>query len=37
MALHGKFGFVEAGRMRRVGSKFGRQLDTVYMQYDLTI
>lgn len=36
VALHGKCGFVEAGRMRNVGFKFGRTLDTVYMQRDLT-
>ncbi|MFN4114410.1 MAG: GNAT family N-acetyltransferase [Sphingomonadaceae bacterium] len=36
VALHGKLGFVHAGRMRDVGFKFGRKLDTVYMQYDLT-
>ena len=35
-ALHGKAGFVEAGRMRNVGRKFGRVLDTLYMQRDLT-
>lgn len=36
VALHGKLGFAHAGRMRNVGFKFGRKLDTVYMQYDLT-
>lgn len=36
VALHGKCGFVHAGRMRNVGFKFGRKLDTVYMQCDLT-
>ena len=36
VALHGKGGFVHAGRMRDVGYKFGRRLDTVYMQRDLT-
>jgi phosphinothricin acetyltransferase len=36
VALHGKCGFVHAGRMRNVGKKFGRLLDTVYMQCDLT-
>jgi len=36
VALHGKIGFVHAGRMRNVGFKFGRTLDTVYMQCDLT-
>jgi phosphinothricin acetyltransferase len=32
VALHEKFGFVVAGRMRNVGRKFGRLLDTVYLQ-----
>jgi len=32
VALHRSLGFVEAGRMRAVGRKFGRWLDTVYMQ-----
>lgn len=32
VALHRSLGFVEAGRMRSVGRKFGRWLDTVYMQ-----
>jgi phosphinothricin acetyltransferase len=32
VALHEKFGFVVAGRMRDVGRKFGRLLDTVYLQ-----
>lgn len=36
VALHAKCGFVHAGRMRNVGFKFGRRLDTVYMQCDLT-
>ena len=36
VALHSKAGFVEAGRMRKVGRKFGRVLDTLYMQRDLT-
>ena len=35
VALHAKAGFVEVGRMRRVGRKFGRVLDTLYMQRDL--
>lgn len=35
VALHGNCGFVHAGRMRNVGFKFGRLLDTVYMQCDL--
>ena len=34
-ALHAKAGFAEAGRMRRVGRKFGRVLDTLYMQLSL--
>ena len=36
VALHARLGFVQAGRMRNVGFKFGRRLDTVYMQRDLT-
>ena len=32
IALHEKFGFTVAGRMRSVGRKFGRLLDTVYLQ-----
>lgn len=32
VALHASAGFREAGRMRSVGWKFGRWLDTVYMQ-----
>jgi phosphinothricin acetyltransferase len=32
VALHAKLGFVERGRMKDVGVKFGRKLDTVYMQ-----
>lgn len=31
-ALHARCGFVDAGRLRAVGRKFGRLLDTVYMQ-----
>jgi L-amino acid N-acyltransferase YncA len=30
--LHERLGFVEAGRMGRVGHKFGRDLGTVYMK-----
>jgi len=30
--LHARLGFVEAGRMGRVGHKFGRDLGTVYMK-----
>ncbi|UVO54208.1 GNAT family N-acetyltransferase [Sphingomonas sp. SUN039] len=36
VALHTKAGFRHAGRMERVGEKFGRLLDTVYMQRGLT-
>lgn len=32
IALHARCGFVERGRMKDVGVKFGRRLDTVYMQ-----
>lgn len=35
VALHAKLGFVERGRMKQVGFKFGRKLDTVYMQLAL--
>lgn len=35
VALHTRHGFVEAGRMRNVGRKFGKLLDTLYMQRDL--
>ena len=35
VALHTKAGFHHAGRMERVGEKFGRLLDTVYMQRPL--
>ena len=35
MALHRACGFVEAGRMQSVGFKFGRWLDSVYMQLSL--
>lgn len=33
--VHEKFGFVESGRMGRVGFKFGRWLGTIYMQKSL--
>jgi len=36
VALHARLGFAHAGRMKNVGNKFGRRLDTVYMQYDMT-
>ncbi|MBB5985694.1 GNAT family N-acetyltransferase [Sphingobium lignivorans] len=32
VALHGRLGFRHAGRMEKVGRKFGQWLDTVYMQ-----
>lgn len=35
VALHTKMGFADAGRMRNVGRKFGRWLDSVYMQAEL--
>jgi phosphinothricin acetyltransferase len=35
VALHEKLGFTHAGRMKSVGQKFGRWLDTVYMQLPL--
>ena len=36
IALHERAGFVEVGRMGRVGFKFGRWLGTVYLQKSLT-
>lgn len=36
IALHEKLGFVEVGRMGRVGFKFGRWLGTIYLQKQLT-
>ena len=35
IGLHRACGFSEAGRMKNVGLKFGRWLDTVYMQLEL--
>jgi phosphinothricin acetyltransferase len=35
VALHRANGFTEAGRMKSVGFKFGRWLDSIYMQFDL--
>ena len=35
IVLHEKLGFVEVGRMGRVGFKFGRWLGTVYLQKSL--
>lgn len=36
VALHAKLGFREVGRMTNVGFKFGRYLDSVYMQRQLS-
>lgn len=36
IALHEKLGFVEVGRMGRVGFKFGRWLGTIYLQKQLS-
>ncbi|MGV9801682.1 N-acetyltransferase family protein [Mycobacterium sp. NPDC003449] len=36
-ALHRKFGFAEAGRLRSVGFKHGRWLDTVLLQCSLAV
>jgi L-amino acid N-acyltransferase YncA len=35
VALHARLGFVEVGRMGRVGFKFGRWLGTITMQKSL--
>ena len=35
VALHERLGFVEVGRMGRVGFKFGRWLGTIYLQKHL--
>lgn len=35
LRLHAALGFVEVGRLREVGHKFGRWLDSVYMQITL--
>ena len=35
LTMHAKYGFVEVGRMGRVGFKFGRWLGTVTMQKSL--
>jgi len=35
VALHERLGFEERGRMRDIGYKFGRKLDTVYLQLSL--
>jgi phosphinothricin acetyltransferase len=36
IAVHARLGFVEAGRLRAVGWKHERWLDSVYMQRDLS-
>ncbi len=36
IALHERLGFVEVGRMGRVGYKFGRWLGTIYLQKSLS-
>jgi phosphinothricin acetyltransferase len=36
-ALHRACGFTEAGRLRNVGRKHGRVIDTLLMQHDLTV
>lgn len=33
IALHARLGFVETGRLLRMGQKFGKVLDVVYMQW----
>ena len=35
VAVHARLGFIETGRLRDVGIKFGRRLDTLYMQRSL--
>lgn len=37
IALHARHGFVESGRLREVGVKFGRWLDAVLMQRHLGV
>ena len=32
LAFHARFGFVDAGRLREVGHKFGRYIDLVFLQ-----
>ncbi|MDB5297185.1 MAG: pat, partial [Phycisphaerales bacterium] len=36
VALHKRLGFEPAGHLRRVGFKFGKWLDVVYMQAEMT-
>jgi phosphinothricin acetyltransferase len=33
--FHARFGFVEVGRLARVGNKFDRWLDLVFMQREI--
>jgi len=35
IAFHKRFGFNDAGRLREVGSKFGRWIDLVFLQRGL--
>lgn len=35
IVLHRRFGFVEVGRLRAVGFKFGKWLDLAYMQVEM--
>lgn len=35
VALHARAGFIQAGHLKNVGRKFGRLLDTIYMQRSL--
>jgi len=35
ISLHRRFGFRDAGLLKEVGFKFGRWLDTVFMQRSL--
>ncbi len=35
VALHAKLGFVETGRLKGIGLKFGRRLDLLLMQREL--
>ena len=37
LALHRRFGFTDAARLRQVGLKFGRWLDVVYLQAELSV
>lgn len=37
VGLHRACGFVERGRMENVGIKFGRRIDTVYLQRSLVV